>query len=592
VSFRPDLTAFLGPEYIPVEMIERVEVAKGPLSALHGANAFLATVNVITRQLGSGQPVIAEGSGRAYAQGRGVGYGGVLVGGFDSETQSFIASVTAARLDRSGLELKRTFEEQDPSLARYRGYFDRASEKDLARPVGAFGQYRLQAGRYGSFLLQGGLQRLDSMGEFQVNSVLTHSSRISLENDWVSLRHEKDWGDGLSSAAWLGYSRGSPGNNERLYLTGNDAVSFTRGFRYQAIDGAFEINNQINQWVGVKGGLDVSYEPQTVLYYTEQDSTGGTTQLLASGVPSEVTTSNVGAFVQAGITPLQPNEEGHSPLQLTTNARVDLPNLFPAQFTWRAAIAYRWSDAWVTKLVAGRAFQTPSATLLYGVPGFGTSGNVIGNRTLPGARALVPQSIDSAELAVSGQLFGRLGVELAAYAQQVDGKIEFTHAGSHYQARNLGRQQSVGVEAGSKLVFGRLSMGATASLQRTVDAEENVISDQPPSLYPNLIVLGRANYAAPELHLNVFAQARYVGARGASQSNVALNNFESYTLPAYATCDLTVSSVGLAFLGAAQTTLSLGVKNLFDTRYYEPGFGGFDLPVMGRTALLELRQAY
>ncbi len=51
VSFRPDLTALLGPEFLPVEVIERVEVARGPLSALYGANAFLATVNVITRKV-------------------------------------------------------------------------------------------------------------------------------------------------------------------------------------------------------------------------------------------------------------------------------------------------------------------------------------------------------------------------------------------------------------------------------------------------------------------------------------------------------------------------------------------------------------
>ena len=48
VNFRPDLTAFIGPEYIPIEAVERIEVAKGPLSAIYGANAFVAVVNVIT----------------------------------------------------------------------------------------------------------------------------------------------------------------------------------------------------------------------------------------------------------------------------------------------------------------------------------------------------------------------------------------------------------------------------------------------------------------------------------------------------------------------------------------------------------------
>src|SRR4051794_38177105 len=63
VNFRPDLTAFIGPEFIPLEAIERIEVARGPLSALYGANAFLATVNVITRTPATG--VKAEVAARA-----------------------------------------------------------------------------------------------------------------------------------------------------------------------------------------------------------------------------------------------------------------------------------------------------------------------------------------------------------------------------------------------------------------------------------------------------------------------------------------------------------------------------------------------
>src|SRR6185312_10744457 len=60
VNFRPDLRAFIGPEYIPILAVERIEVVKGPLSALYGANAFLATVNVITREIPFGTTVEAS----------------------------------------------------------------------------------------------------------------------------------------------------------------------------------------------------------------------------------------------------------------------------------------------------------------------------------------------------------------------------------------------------------------------------------------------------------------------------------------------------------------------------------------------------
>src|SRR5207253_361191 len=103
-----------------------------------------------------------------------------------------------------------------------------------------------------------------------LNSVLTHRSRVAIENDFVSVRHEKNWSDNVSTAAWLGWSRGQPAGEEQLYLTGSSDIEFTPRFKYHALDGAAEISATVSEAVSLKGGLDFSYEPQTVLYYTEQ----------------------------------------------------------------------------------------------------------------------------------------------------------------------------------------------------------------------------------------------------------------------------------------------------------------------------------
>src|SRR5258706_4942846 len=50
MAFRADTTSLLGPEMIPIDLVERIEVLRGPASALYGANAFFGAVNVITRQ--------------------------------------------------------------------------------------------------------------------------------------------------------------------------------------------------------------------------------------------------------------------------------------------------------------------------------------------------------------------------------------------------------------------------------------------------------------------------------------------------------------------------------------------------------------
>ena len=41
---------FLGPELIPIEVVESIEVIRGAGSALYGANAFLGVINIVTRK--------------------------------------------------------------------------------------------------------------------------------------------------------------------------------------------------------------------------------------------------------------------------------------------------------------------------------------------------------------------------------------------------------------------------------------------------------------------------------------------------------------------------------------------------------------
>jgi len=57
---------------------------------------------------------------------------------------------------------------------------------------------------------------------------------------------------------------------------------------------------------------------------------------------------------------------------------------------------------------AGRAFQVPSAVLLYGQPNFGTTGNVSGSKIFSNASLsntpLVPQVVTSLEAVASAQL--------------------------------------------------------------------------------------------------------------------------------------------------------------------------------------------
>jgi outer membrane receptor for ferrienterochelin and colicins len=58
VSFRSTGGNWIGPELIPLSAVERIEIIRGPASALYGADAFLGVINIITidgtdKQMGS-----------------------------------------------------------------------------------------------------------------------------------------------------------------------------------------------------------------------------------------------------------------------------------------------------------------------------------------------------------------------------------------------------------------------------------------------------------------------------------------------------------------------------------------------------------
>jgi len=614
VNFRPDLTSFIGPEFIPMAMVERVEIARGPLSALYGANAFLATINVVTRGQSGGAPLVAEGSLRAHLNGGNFGMGGTALAGYEEAANSLLISVSADRFDRSGLSIARTFATQDPTRSPYREFLGRSSEHDTALPVSAFAQYSATSKTLGKVSLQAGLQRLDSAAEFQLASALTHRSRIQLENEFASARYEKDFGSVFSIDTRLGWSRGMPLADEKLFLTGNTQSYFTRNFKYTSLNGQALMALRPISGVAfeIKTGVDFNVDWQTSLSFNQvlldppagsgRQPTDIIAPVFAGSDPKRFSMTDVGIPLQISLIPGRTGVA--SRLRFTVNGRLDFFNFFPVQYSWRAAAAYAVSNELSLKLIAGRAFQAPSGVMLFAQPGFGTISNVSGNlirtnQDLVKTPKLQPQVVTSVEFVASAQLFGRLGLEGAVFGQMVDDLITFSRAGADFKAVNQGRLGSGGVELNATLTLGRFNVFALGSYQRTLLAENpNAIieTDKPsldlaPTAFPNVQGVLGANLAIPEAHLNVNARLRGVGPRGSTQSSALLAN-GAYELPAYAHLDASISTLGLNFLGGSQTVMSVTVRNLFDTRENEPGFGGFDTPSMGRTMMFELKQTY
>lgn len=591
VHFRPLLSAFLGPEYIPMEAVERIEVAKGPLSALYGANAFIATVNVITRK---GSPSLAAEIGARLTVFKSPGYGGSALISYEGTNSGLLVAFSIDELQRSGLALQTTFPGQDPQS----GLFGRPSSDDVALPISAFARFYVGSERSGTFTLQGGVQSLDSIGQFQLNSVLTDQTRIAILNIWSNARYEKNWRKAGLTAS-LGYSHGAPTRDYQLSLTGSKFYTYKPNFAYHAIDAVVRGSyTPLEERLSLSAGLDFEYSFQDIPFYTQIYNqplgiyqAGDRVDLIGAKEPRSQSYYDVGLFLQATSVPFSRLPGLH----LTGNFRIDKiafgPVDFPVQYSFRAAVAYRWNANWVTKLIGGRAFQTPTGEMLFGRPGFGNANNVIGNVAIPGLAPLRPQSANNVELIATGQFLQHFTIDIAFYFQDLVDRIEFVQTGLNFTAVNQGERVSLGLESTLRFQYHWLSVYGSGSIDAPLLGSK--FASQPTSLYPRGFGVVGLDVDIRRIYLHANTQVRIVGPRGASQSNIYLNNSQFYELPAYAIFDLTLSTVGLhLFRAGAETRVLVSGRNLADQSTPEPGFAGIDLPRIGRSFFVELRQTF
>jgi outer membrane receptor protein involved in Fe transport len=593
VNFRPDLRAFLGPEYLPVAAIERIEIAMGPLSSLYGANAFIATVNVITRLPPPGTQVEASVAGQ-YLDGGGLGWRSAGLATYGGPNVSVMLAASTAGLDRSGRQVQRTFDAQDPADVRFEDYFAEPSRGDDANPASVYGQLKIWKTPAGALTFAGGVQHLDANSEFELNSTLTHESRESLVNAWLSGKLEKQWSESHTTTVTAGVAGGAPTRDEQFYLTGSRGRAFTRNFGYRAVNASITSLLSFDQVFSIRLGVDGEIDQEDVLFYTAvfnqaegSRRPGDRLDLIAEGKDRRQLLSDVGADLQISGAPFEN-------LRLTASGRVDRVSYGdfgpPLQYSWRLVMAQRWGSDLFAKLIAGKAFQAPSGVLMFAEPGFGAANNIIGNLNATGIPGLRPQTIESAELVIYGLVASRAVLEGSVFFQVLKDQIEFRSGGTDYVARNGGQVEMVGAEAAAHLEFGNFRPFLTgAAVSRLVEGK--LLLDPPPA-YPNLVGTAGMDLDLFDQKLHFSGRVRVVGKRGATDSNVLYND-NRYDLPAFATVDLTASTGGLHLIGdAAETRFILSASDLLDQTRSEPAFGGYDLPALGRRVLLELRQTF
>jgi iron complex outermembrane receptor protein len=501
----------IGEEFlVDIDLIERVEVIRGPSAAIYGSNAFFAVINVVTRAGASLQGAELAASGASFGTWAGrASYGKSFATGLD-------VLVSASLSDSVGRRLYFP-EYDDPST--HNGISEGAdgerSRKLLATvSKGSFSfqasslsrEKHIPTGAYGTVFADPRTKTVDALNlaslsynrSFSSGSSLTarvHGGSWLYEGDYpyapeLDVSRDEDYGE------WWGAD-----------------VDGTRRFGRHFLTVGGEYRDNYRQDLRT-----LDREPLVV--YTD----------LKSG------SKRWGAFVQDEIKLMDP-------LTLYAGLRYDRYESFGSMVSPRAGLIYRPDSATTVKLLAGRAFRAPSEFELYY-----ESSDYAPN---PGVR---PERIETLELVAQRVIGGRAQFTVAAFQNRLSALVtQFVGADGRLVFENVGDIESKGIEFGLRVNRGHGPTGqATYSIQRTVDRATDVRLSNSPGQMADLEIL-----APLGKRLSAGLDAQYVSRRRTIRGNTA----RSYTLT-------NLSLLAPRILG--HFDVSATVYNLFDVEYGVP----------------------
>ncbi|MDM4767101.1 TonB-dependent receptor [Pelomonas sp. SE-A7] len=260
---------------------------------------------------------------------------------------------------------------------------------------------------------------------------------------------------------------------------------------------------------------------------------------------------------------------------LTAGLRHDRYSDFGSTTNPRVALVWEASQQLTAKLMHGQAFRAPSFV----------EAHIRNNPVALGNPAITPERIGTTELALDWHPSERLGATLNLFRYRMSELIRFVpnvNPATGNTAQNEGRQRGKGLEAELRWQFmPGAQLQSALAWQRSHDADAGLPVAEVPS---RLLRLGLDLALPADWHLQ--AQARHVAGRKRAAGDAR---------PPVADYTLTDLSLRSPELGGGWSLL-LAVDNLFDADAREPspapGNARFDFPLARRQLRAQLLLAF
>ena len=542
-------------EQIPLEDIKKIEIIRGPGSALYGTNAFTGVINVITKNVvDMKKNEIAVSYGSEETQNHYAFLG--------KEFESGEINIFGKYFDRDGYRTRRD-DAGRPSNIR-RGSDNRAFKLKLRYKNFDFNI------RYSKFRLDNFTVALD---EEENGDEHTREHLLS------QVGYNRDFGEKLSiqiKAYVNSYDFDSTGvgqDEEDLSITSrgkikhdglvtgidilstlsiseNQTLLFGVNYEYEYLERA---------WIKVSELID-DEEPELGLgpfELTEWASESG------GDTPESIDNNNVGAYLEYELKLLEK-------VILTGGLRFDSFEASESRFSPRGSIVFTPDDRTAVKLRYGEAFRAPTYQELY---------KQVDDGEGEGNLDLRPQTIRTAEFELSRFLWDNHRVNITVFYSEFDRFIRVFGDGDF---ENLSRRDFYGFELGlNGNLFKNLSYFGNYSFTKAEEIDGTDIAGVP----ENMGNIG-FNYMGLK-YVEIIPHLRLVGERNRPenyQEDVEEN--PQNLLGGFAILNLTLLSKNLP----GPFTASLTIRNLLDKTYHTPGeeSQNFDIRQPGRRILFKL----
>ncbi len=516
-----DEPSFGTPFPVDVDLIERVEIIRGPGSALYGSNALLAVINVITKQGRSIDGVELSGQAASFDtyQGR-ITYGKLL--GKDFE---LLLSGTA--YDSQGQSL--SFREFDTPQTNY-GVVDNDDERFhdvVARASwGDFGLLLVHNGREkgiptAPWGTRFGDQRTRTWDETTLVG-LTYSRELSEE--WT-VKSRLAYGQ-YDYHGWWPYDNAEGGEDP-------DTIVSQDSWKGRWLEGEFQVVGRPTLQHTLTAGIESRYNMRQDQRFWDE----------AVYLDDSRTSNNWGIYAQDEFRPVKN-------LAFVGGVRHDEYSSSGGSTNPRLAAIYDVFTETTLKLIYGTAFRAPNAYEMYYQDGGLTqkASPDLEPETITTYEAVVEQQFGPALRGTASGFYYAMEDLIDQYVDPADGLIVF---------RNLGKVDARGIELA---LNGRWEGGWRSRVSYTyVDAEDTATGQ---TLVDSPKHLAKFNLIAPVVPERLFAGLE------------VLYDSKAQTLSGDHADDFVLTNLTLTYVGCSKhLEIFASVYNLFDARYAYPGFG-------------------